>query len=47
MNPFDEFKQNITRRHFFAKGRTCSATAALASLMRGQIGGQIADAAGT
>src|SRR5258708_917133 len=32
MNPFDEFKRNITRRHFFAKGSNLLGTAALASL---------------
>src|SRR6266852_2053207 len=42
MNPFDEFKQNITRRHFFAKGSNLLGTAALASLC----GPQFARAAG-
>jgi len=33
MNPFEEFKQNITRRHFFAKGSNLLGTAALGTLM--------------
>src|SRR5665213_1910411 len=42
MIPFDQFKQNITRRHFFAKGSSLLGTAAMASLC----GPQIASAAG-
>src|SRR5207302_2936126 len=33
MNTFDEFTQNITRRHFFAKGSNLLGTAALGSLV--------------
>jgi hypothetical protein len=33
MNTFDEFRQNITRRHFFAKGSNLLGTAALGSLL--------------
>src|SRR5579859_3411498 len=33
MNLFDEFKQNLTRRHFFARGSNLLGTAALGSLM--------------
>jgi hypothetical protein len=33
MIPFQEFKQNITRRHFFAQGSHLLGTAALASLL--------------
>ncbi len=43
MNPFDEFQQNITRRHFFAKGSSLLGTAAMASLM-GRTSAQAADA---
>ena len=32
MNPFDEFRQNVTRRHFLAAGSHLLGTAALASL---------------
>src|SRR6266852_5192192 len=42
MNPFDQFTQNITRRHFFAQGSSLLGTAALASLC----GTQSARAAG-
>src|SRR6266581_4436821 len=42
MNPFNEFTQNITRRHFFARGSSLLGTAALASLC----GTQSARAAG-
>ena len=33
MNVFDEFRQNMTRRHFFAKGSSLLGTAAMASLL--------------
>jgi hypothetical protein len=33
MNPFDQFKLNVTRRHFFQAGSHVVGTAALASLM--------------
>src|SRR5437867_1876572 len=33
MNLFDEFKQNMTRRYFFAKGSHVLGTAALGSLL--------------
>jgi hypothetical protein len=33
MNPFDQFKLNVTRRHFFQAGSHVLGTAALASLM--------------
>jgi hypothetical protein len=33
MNPLDEFRRNMTRRHFFASGANLLGTAALASLM--------------
>ncbi len=33
MNPFDQFKLNLTRRHFFSAGSNVVGTAALASLM--------------
>lgn len=43
MNVFDEFKQNLTRRHFFAKGSSLLGTAAMASLL-GQGAAQAAEA---
>jgi hypothetical protein len=33
MNPFDQFRQNLTRRHFFAQGGNLLGGAALASLV--------------
>jgi hypothetical protein len=33
MNPFEQFKLNVTRRHFFQAGSHVLGTAALASLM--------------
>ncbi len=33
MTPFDEFKRNITRRHFFSQGSHLLGGAALASLL--------------
>lgn len=42
MNLFDQFKLNLTRRHFFAQGSNLLGTAALASLMgRGMFGGKV------
>src|SRR5579872_5806821 len=38
MNSFDQFKQSITRRHFFAKGSSLLGTAAMASLCGQRIG---------
>ena len=38
MNPFDEFRQNVTRRHFLAAGSHLLGTAALASLGRQRAG---------
>jgi hypothetical protein len=38
MNPFDEFRQNVTRRHFFAAGSHVLGTAALASLSGDALG---------
>jgi hypothetical protein len=37
MIPFSEFKQNITRRHFFAQGSHLLGTASLASLLGGSL----------
>jgi hypothetical protein len=39
MNPFEQFKLNVTRRHFFQAGSHVLGTAALASLMGNQIAG--------
>ena len=40
MNPFQEYMQNITRRHFFSKGSNVLGGAALASLLgHGPVGG--------
>src|SRR5688572_19185075 len=41
MNFFNEFKQNITRRHFFAHGSNLLGTAALASLTRDALGASV------
>jgi hypothetical protein len=38
MNPFDQYKLNVTRRHFFRAGSNVIGTAALASLMGNQLG---------
>lgn len=38
MNPFDQFKLNVTRRHFFQAGSNVLGTAALASLMGNSLG---------
>ena len=39
MNLFDEFQQNLTRRHFFSRGSNLLGTAALASLLGGRSAG--------
>src|SRR4051812_40485900 len=39
MNPFEEFKLNVTRRHFFQAGSHVLGTAALASLMGNSLAG--------
>ena len=39
MNPFDQFKLNVTRRHFFQAGSHVLGTAALASLVGNQMAG--------
>ena len=41
MSIFDEFKQNITRRHFFAKGSNLLGTAALGSLVGQGLGDSV------
>ena len=38
MNPFEQFKLNVTRRHFFQAGSHVVGTAALASLMGNRLG---------
>ena len=39
MNLFEQYRQNITRRHLFSQGSNVLGTAALASLVGGQLGG--------
>ena len=48
MTPFEDFKQNITRRHFFAQGSHVLGSAALASLLGDSLlGGPAQAASGT
>ena len=39
MNLFEQYRQNITRRHFFSQGSNVLGTAALASLVGGRLTG--------